>query len=133
MLLVIGRWKTCPRSMLPAIFMTNPGRANRLPTPRAQVKGCTFDQASHGLQRYPKVSNARTHILTSIISGLLAHDAHAVWLVFVIFGIHPVNRLDITGGSSLGVKGIGQKGIGNIFGQLRSNHPGAHGDDLRVV
>ena len=83
--------------MPPAIFMTSPRRANWLPTPRSQVKGCTFDQASHGLQHYPKVSNARTHILTSVISGLLAHNAHAVWLVFVIFGIHPGNRLDITG------------------------------------
>ena len=92
--------------MPPAIFMTSPRRANWLPTPRSQVKGCTFDQASHSLHLYPDASNARTHILASIISGLLAHDAHAVWSAFVIFGIHPVNRRDITGGSSLGVKGI---------------------------
>ena len=119
--------------MPPAIFMTSPRRANWLPTPCSKVKGCTFDHASHCLHRYPNAPNVRTHILASIISGLLARDAHAVWSAFVIFGIHPVNRLDITCGSPLGVKGIGQKGIGNILGQLRSNHPSAHSDDLRVV
>jgi hypothetical protein len=35
---------------------------------------------------------------------------------FVIFGIDRVNRLDIACRPALGIKGIGQKRIGNIFG-----------------
>ena len=87
MLLVIGRLKTCPGSMPPAIFMTSPRRANWLPTSRPQVKGCTFPCLSQPVSLSQRLK--RAHAYSGVYNIRLARPRRSRRLVSFCYIWYP--------------------------------------------
>src|SRR5271170_1622203 len=62
--------------------------------------------------------------------GIASRSASAT---FAILRVEFADRLDVAGGRPFGVKVRGEIDVDDGLRQLRTDHPGAHGDNLRVV